>query len=84
MIRRRARERKSQGDIHRIAERRDLDGGHPDVVIRRNHGVKFAAHRSHKDRVRRERPLDTCSACGRLEDLRVFTAESPTIAGVRI
>jgi hypothetical protein len=84
VIRGRARERKPQRDINGVAERCDLDCGHPDVVIWRNHGVEFSAHRSHEDRIRRKGPIDTCRARGRLEELRVFAAESPAIAAVRI
>jgi hypothetical protein len=84
VIRRRARERKSQRDIYRTAERRDLDGRHPDVVIRRDHGVKFPAHRSHKNCIRRKWPVNSGSSrCG-LQKLGVFVAESPAITGVRI
>jgi len=80
----RARERKPQGDIHRISERRDLDGGHSDVVIGGDDGVKFPAHRSYKNCIRRKRPLNACGARGRFQQLRVFAAESPTIAAVWI
>jgi len=84
VIRRRARERKSERDIYRAAERRDLDGGHPDVVIRRDHGVKFPAHRSHKNRIRRKRPINSGSSRRWLQKVRVLAAKSPAITGVRI
>jgi len=84
VIRRGARERKPQRDIYGAAERRDLDGGHPDVVIWRDHGVEFPAHRSHKDRIRWKGPVDSSGASGRLQNLCVFATEPSTIAGVRI
>jgi len=84
VIRRRARERKPQRDIYRAAERRDLDSRHPDVVIWRDHGVEFAAHRSHKNRIRWKRPLDSGSARGRRKKFRVFAAEPSTVTRVRI
>jgi hypothetical protein len=53
-------------------------------VIWRDHGVELTAHRAHEDGIRRERPINSGGARGRLEKLRVFAAESPTVAGMRI
>jgi len=84
VVGRRARERKAERDIYRAAERCDLDGRHPDVGVRRDHGVKFPAHRAHEDGVRRERAFDSGLARCRLQKLRVLTAEPSAVAGVRI
>jgi hypothetical protein len=84
MIRRRAWERKPQRDIYRTAERSDLDGGHPHVVIRRDHGVKLPAHRSHEDRVRRKRSLDSGSSRCWLQKVRVLAAKPSAITRVRV
>ena len=54
VIGRRARERKAERDVHRAAERRDLDRRHADVVIRRDDRVELAAHRAHEHRVGRK------------------------------
>jgi len=53
-------------------------------VIRGDHRVEFTPHRPHKNRIRREGPVDSGCACGGLENFGVFAAESPAIAGVRI
>ena len=84
VIGRGARERKPQRDIYRAAERRDFDSRHPDVVIWRDHGVEFAAHRSHKNRIRGKRALDSGGARGRREKFRVLAAESSAVTRVRI
>jgi hypothetical protein len=84
VIRRRARKRKPQRDIYGTAERRNLDGRHPDIVIWRDHGVKFTADRSHENRIRRKGPINSRSSCGRREKLGVFAAEPSAIASVRI
>jgi len=84
VIRRGARERQSQRDVYRAAERRDLDCRHPDIVVWRDHRVEFAAHRPDENRIRGERPLDSRSTRGRSQQLLVFAAESPTVTRVRI
>jgi len=53
-------------------------------VVGRNHRIELSAHRSHKNRVSGERPIDSRGACRRREKLRVFAPESPGIASMRI
>ena len=84
VIRRRRGNGKPERDVHRAAERRDLDRGHSDVVIRRDHGVELAAHRANEDRVRRKRTENSGRFGGRSQDLVVLRAEPPAVAGVRI
>src|ERR1051326_6601349 len=84
VIGRTPRKRQSEGDVHRVSKRGHLDGGHPDIVIRRDHGVERPTHRPNEDRVRREGTLET-SVVGRgCEQLVVFTTESAAVAGGRI
>ena len=45
------------------SERRDLDRRHSHIVIRRNDSVELTAHRTHENRVGRERTSDACLAC---------------------
>ena len=84
MIGRRARERQAERDVHRAAERRDLDRRHADVVIRRDHRVELAAHRAHEDGVGGKRAGDAGRARGGREQLVVLAAEAAAVAGVRI
>jgi len=53
-------------------------------VIWRDHGIEFTAHRSHKNRISRKRPVNSGSARRGLEKFGVFAAEPSAIAGVWI
>jgi len=79
-----ARERQAEGDVHRAAERRDLDGGHPDIVIWSDDGVELAAQGAHEDGVGGKWTRDSSRARGRCEKPGVFVAKSSTVTRVRI
>jgi hypothetical protein len=53
-----ARKWKTERHVDGAAERSNLDGRHPHVVIRRYHRVELAAHCAHENGVRRERASD--------------------------
>jgi hypothetical protein len=53
-------------------------------VIRRDDGVKFPAHRSHKNCIRWKGPLDSGSSRGWLQKLRVLAAKPSAITCVRV
>jgi len=53
-------------------------------VVRRNHGVEFAPHRTYEHRVGGKRPRDSRCARRRREQSVVLIAEPAAVAGVRI
>jgi hypothetical protein len=79
-----ARERQAEGHVHGAAERGHLDGRHPDVVVRRDHGVEGAAQGAHEHGVGRERAGEAEPAGGRGEQLVVLASEPAAVAGVRV
>jgi hypothetical protein len=84
VIRRSSRKRKTEGDVNSVAERRDLDRCHPDVVVRRDHRIELAAHRAHEHRVGGERSADAGFARRGREKVHVIAAESPAVTRMRI
>jgi hypothetical protein len=84
VIRRRAWKRQSERHVHRVSERRDFDGGHSYIVIRRDHRVEFAAHGANKDRIGGERTGDSGFTSSRRQQLLVFVSEPASVAGVRV
>jgi hypothetical protein len=84
VIRRSARKRQTERHVHGAAERRNLDRGHADVVVRRDHRVEFAAYGAHKDCVSRKRPGDSRRSGRRRQQLGIFVAKTATITGMRI
>ena len=79
-----ARKRQAERDVHRAPERRDLDRGHPDVVIRREHRVELAPHRAHEHGIRRQWAGGAERLGGRPEHPVLLVAEETRFAGVRI
>jgi len=75
---------KAERDVHRAPERSNLDLGHADVVIGRDHGVELPSHRADEDGVGGIRAFYPRLARGGSQQLRVFVAKSPSIPSVRI
>ncbi len=75
MIGRRARERQTQGDVYRLAERGDLDGRHSDIVVWGDHRIKVSAHRAHEHGVGREGTVKSRVTSRRREQRVVLVAD---------
>jgi len=84
VVRRCPREWQAECDVHRVAERRNFDGCHADIVVRGDHCIELAPHRAHENGIGRERTGDPRSSRRRCKKLRVFVTESPRVARVRI
>jgi len=84
VIRRGPRERQAEGDVHRSAEGRHLDGGHPHVVIGREHRVELPAQRPHEHGVGRERAHCAERFRRRPEHPLFLVAEQTALTGVRV
>jgi hypothetical protein len=84
MIGRGARKRQAKGHVHRIAERRDFDRGHPHVVIWRDHRIELTTHRADENGIGGKWAGDSGLLCGRGQQLRVLISEPATVTSVRI
>ena len=84
MIRRRARKRQPESDVHGAAERRHLDRRHSDVMIWCYDGIKFAAQRPHEDGVGGEWSQRAHLGCDGRQQVGVVGAEPPAVTGVRV
>ena len=84
MVRRSARKRQAECDIHTAAEARDFDGRHANVVIRRNDDVEFTADRTHKYRIGRKRTEHTEFRRDRRQQFGILTAKPAAVTRVRI
>jgi len=84
MIRGCARERQAKCEINGASERRDFDGGHPDIMVRRDHRVELSAHGANEHRVGGKWSGDLRLARCWPKQLHFLVAESLSVARVRV
>jgi len=84
VIRRGPRKRQSERNVHRAAERRDLDRRHTHIVIGRDHRVEFAAHGANEHGIGGKWSGDSCFRGRGGEQRCVFLAEPSGVSRVGI